>query len=159
MGSLFFIQRLLKSVLSVDRNIQNYKNMSCRNRLLGSSKHSKKQSDESNASLIFESDSTQLLTTLKQTDLMGILSVLYGLLLHGAPERPTTLRSVSVSNNLSTMTSSVPKVITEHTLSVAFAVLSVLNALAETNLPLLQVSYEDFWSFALSFTFFCFPPG
>jgi len=119
-----------------------------RNRLLPrgplSSKVSKKQlpssDDVDSSSSSVDTDSTQLLSTLKQTDLMGILSVLYGLLLHGAPERPTILRSTSVNSNLSSVTSQRPKVIPEHTLSVAFAVLSVLNAVAETDLPLLQVT-------------------
>ena len=88
-----------------------------------------------------DTDPTQLLATLKQTDIMGIVSVLYGLLLHGAPERPTILRSASVQNSLGSVTSSEPKQIPKHILSVAFAVLSVLNAVAEMDLPLLQVTY------------------
>uniref|UniRef100_H2Z9I0 S phase cyclin A-associated protein in the endoplasmic reticulum N-terminal domain-containing protein n=1 Tax=Ciona savignyi TaxID=51511 RepID=H2Z9I0_CIOSA len=78
----------------------------------------------------WEGDPTQLLPTLQHTELMGIISVLYGLLLHGAPERPTVVRS-SVEE---------PRKIANHALSVAGAVLKVLNAVAQMDLTLLQAS-------------------
>ncbi|CAK8676515.1 unnamed protein product [Clavelina lepadiformis] len=86
----------------------------------------------------WDNDPTQLLPTLEHTELMGIVSVLYGLLLHGAPERPTTVRSTSRDEIVLQSNLSEPKQIPEHTLNVALAVMSVLNAVAMMDLPLLQ---------------------
>nr|CAB3265886.1 S phase cyclin A-associated protein in the endoplasmic reticulum-like [Phallusia mammillata] len=80
----------------------------------------------------WDNDPTQLLPTLQHTELMGIVSVLYGLLLHGAPERPTTLRSAAEDEQRAS--------IQPQTLNVALAVMKVLNAVAEMDLRLLQAS-------------------
>uniref|UniRef100_F7AYX3 S phase cyclin A-associated protein in the endoplasmic reticulum N-terminal domain-containing protein n=1 Tax=Ciona intestinalis TaxID=7719 RepID=F7AYX3_CIOIN len=80
----------------------------------------------------WDNDPTQLLPTLEHTELMGIISVLYGLLLHGAPERPTVLRSTKDSNESHR--------IAPRALIVASAVIKVLNAVALMDLPLLQSS-------------------
>ena len=88
----------------------------------------------------FDNDPTQLLPTLRHTELMGVVSVLYGLLIQGAPERPTMLRSASNGNDSAQNNSDETKSISEYTLSVALAVLKVLNAAAEMDLKLIQVS-------------------
>nr|XP_018670953.1 S phase cyclin A-associated protein in the endoplasmic reticulum isoform X2 [Ciona intestinalis] len=92
----------------------------------------KKSSDRDSSTSQWDNDPTQLLPTLEHTELMGIISVLYGLLLHGAPERPTVLRSTKDSNESHR--------IAPRALIVASAVIKVLNAVALMDLPLLQSS-------------------
>ncbi|XP_078484370.1 S phase cyclin A-associated protein in the endoplasmic reticulum isoform X2 [Ciona intestinalis] len=92
----------------------------------------KKSSDRDSSTSQWDNDPTQLLPTLEHTELMGIISVLYGLLLHGAPERPTVLRSTKDNNESHR--------ISPHALIVASAVIKVLNAVALMDLPLLQSS-------------------
>ena len=76
---------------------------------------------------------------------MGVVSVLYGLLMQGAPERPTMLRSASqdnVAGEVSSVEESKSR-ISEYTLSVALAVLKVLNVAAEMDIKLIQVGGLD----------------
>lgn len=69
---------------------------------------------------------------------MGIVSVLYGLLLHEAPKRPTILNSEPDKPQ---------KAIPSPTLKVAVAVMQMLNATAEMDLKLVQVLFINyFWA-------------
>jgi len=88
----------------------------------------------------FDSDPTQLLPTLRHTELMGVVSVLYGLLMQGAPERPTMLRSASKENVAVAVVTADEAKISDYTLSVALAVLKVLNVAAEMDIKLIQTS-------------------
>ena len=57
---------------------------------------------------------------------MGVVSVLYGLLMQGAPERPTMLRSASKENvggAVAVVTTTEEAEISDYTLSVALAVM------------------------------------
>jgi len=105
----------------------------------GNPKKQNSERDNSTTRGQWEADPTQLLPTLQLTELMGIVSVLYGLLLHGAPERPTAMRSNSEEDH-APPTPGYSKQIPEQTLSVALAVMRVLNAVALMDLRLLQVS-------------------
>lgn len=75
-------------------------------------------------------DPTHLLPVLHHTELMSVVSVLYGLLLHGAPQRPTQLNAATRHKQHE----SIP----QGTLSVARAVVRMLNAAAEMDLALVQ---------------------
>ena len=87
-------------------------------------------------------DPTQLLTTLRVTDLCGIVSLMYGVLLHsGAPTRgatdsPTTTSSTGSGGGgaASTPELSAP------TLAILTTGFRMLNQLATFDLALLQVS-------------------
>ncbi|XP_039270648.2 S phase cyclin A-associated protein in the endoplasmic reticulum-like isoform X1 [Styela clava] len=87
----------------------------------------------------WDSDPTQLLPTLYHTEVMGVVSVLYGILLHGAPERPILLRNNSIQA-LDDVTSPPQKKIPDHVLHIAKSVFSVLNAVADLDIQLLQKS-------------------
>ena len=70
-------------------------------------------------------DSTQLVSTLRATGLMGLVSLMYGMLLHsGAPSRGGTTP---------------PPQLPPHTVTVLTMGFKVLNHLAVLNLNLLQV--------------------
>ena len=70
-------------------------------------------------------DPTQLIATLKATQLVGIVSLMYSMLLHtDTPARGETP----------------PPILPEHTISIVSAALGMLNYIAILHLPLLQVS-------------------
>lgn len=82
---------------------------------------------------IFESstskgdDPTQLLTTLEVTDLCGIVSLMYGVLLHsGTPTRRDHT----------------PPQLSSHTTAILTSGFKMLNQLASLDLNLLQVSWD-----------------
>lgn len=88
----------------------------------------------------WDSDPTQLLPTLYHTELMGVVSVLYGILIHGAPERPTLLRNKSNDTIDDITNSNSPlKKIPIHVLQIALSVFRVLNAVADMDIHLMQV--------------------
>ena len=71
-------------------------------------------------------DPTQLLATLQVTELVGAVSILYGMLLHqGAPPK---------------LQDSVPPVLPSHTVAVALATIRLLRSVAELDLQMFQVS-------------------
>jgi hypothetical protein len=73
-------------------------------------------------------DPTQLIVTLKATQLVGIISLLYGMLLHtDAPARGD----------------SPPPCLSVHTLAVAKSAFNMLNNIASLNLPLLQTALGE----------------
>ena len=74
-------------------------------------------------------DPTQLVATFQVTGLGGIVSLLYGILLHGgAPSRDSTMT---------------PPEIPEHTVSVVNAGIKMLSSIATLDLNVLQVWYHS----------------
>lgn len=71
-------------------------------------------------------DPTQLVGTLQVTELVGAVSMLYGMLLHqGAPSRGSA---------------SPPPALPPHTIAVTIATIRLLNRVAELDLQMFQVS-------------------
>lgn len=71
-------------------------------------------------------DPTQLVATLQVTELVGAVSMLYGMLLHqGAPARGSN---------------SPPPALPAHTIAVTIATIRLLNRVAELDLHMFQVS-------------------
>lgn len=71
-------------------------------------------------------DHTQLVGTLQVTELVGAVSMLYGMLLHqGAPSRGSA---------------SPPPALPPHTIAVTIATIRLLNRVAELDLQMFQVS-------------------
>ena len=81
---------------------------------------------------MFESkndDVTQLMATIKATDLVGIISMMYAMLLHsGAPSRGEAE----------------PKDLHQHTLSVTLMAMKMLGNMASLNIEMTQVC-ETHW--------------
>lgn len=83
-------------------------------------------------------DPTQLIATFRVTELVGIVSLLYGMLLHcNAPERGSGV---------------VPPELPQHTLAVTTIGIRMLNFMATLDLNMLQVGSGDV---LLQFTKFC----
>ena len=83
-------------------------------------------------------DPTQLLTTLRVTDLCGIVSLMYGVLLHsGAPTRGAT-DSTTTNAGSGGGASSTPE-LSAPTLAILTTGFRMLNQLATFDLALLQV--------------------
>lgn len=73
-----------------------------------------------------KNDPTQLVGTLQVTELVGAVSMLYGMLLHqGAPSRGSA---------------SPPPALPPHTIAVTIATIRLLNRVAELDLQMFQVS-------------------